>query len=298
MDFRFGALTFTCLGLLAAGPPLAGAEEPFDLVFRGGRVVDGTGNPWFAGDVAIRGGRIVRVGRLGEAELANARKVIDVAGKVVAPGFVDMHSHSDHTLFVDGRSPSKLFQGVTTEVLGEQTSGGPYLGALEPEANEVAGAPRLVKRLADYLRALEESGIGVNVATYVGLRNVWGGAMGTSFARPTPEQFTSMKEILAGAMEDGAFGLSNAIASADAEVVTTDDLVELSRVVARFWGDLLLAYPERGEGCDACGRRGDRHRRARGDPRRHHPTSRSPIRSSGGGCPRSSPRSRRPGGAG
>lgn len=248
MDLRFGALAFACLGVLASGPPQSGAEEPFDLVFRGGRVVDGTGNPWFAADVAIRGDRIVRVGRLSEGELAGARKVIDASGKVVAPGFIDMHSHSDYTLFFDGGSPSKLFQGVTTEILGEQTSGGPYLGALQPEADEVVGTPRLVKRLADYLGALEESGIGVNVATYVGLRNVWGGAMGTSFARPTPEQFALMKEILAGAMEDGAFGLSNAIASADAEVVTTDDLVELSRVVARYGG--IYSSHIRNEGVD------------------------------------------------
>jgi N-acyl-D-aspartate/D-glutamate deacylase len=212
------------------------ADEPFDLVVRGGRIVDGTGNPWFSGDLAIRGDRIARIGRVTEEEARAARRVIDATGRIVAPGFIDIHSHSDDTLLIDGAAPSKVRQGVTTEVLGEQTSGGPNTDAYEAKTSRVAGRSRTIRSMKDYLDALDESGIAVNAASYVGLRNVWGGVMGTSFARPTPEQFERMKGLLAEAMADGAFGLSDALASADAEVVMTEDLVELGRVVARYGG--------------------------------------------------------------
>jgi N-acyl-D-aspartate/D-glutamate deacylase len=237
-------------GVLAAPTAWArGAEDgPYDLVVRGGRIVDGTGRPAFVGDVAVRGDRIARVGRLDEAEARAARRTIDATGLVVAPGFIDIHSHSDRTLFTDGAAASKVRQGVTTEVLGEQTSGGPYEGALPAETVTVRGEPRRIGSLGAYLDAVEASGTAVNVATYVGLRNVWGGVMGDSFARPTPEQFGRMKAILDRAMEDGALGLSDALASADAEVVTTDDLVELARVVARHGG--IYSTHIRNEGSD------------------------------------------------
>ncbi|HEX8201183.1 MAG TPA: amidohydrolase family protein, partial [Isosphaeraceae bacterium] len=227
-------LSLAILGL--AGVAGAADNGPFDLVLRGGRIVDGTGNPWFRGDVAIRGDRIVAVGRLDEREIAAARRVVDATGRVVAPGFIDMHAHSDRTLLLDGSAPSKVRQGVTTEVLGEQTSGGPNAGTLGPREVTVAGRPRPIRSLADYLDALEDGGIAVNAATYVGLGNVWGGVMGTSFSRPTAEQRARMEAILAEALEDGAFGLSDALASPDAAAVTTDDLVALGRVVGRYGG--------------------------------------------------------------
>jgi N-acyl-D-amino-acid deacylase len=238
---RRNALARICLAILGLAwvLTLTGAradEAPYDLVIRGGRIVDGTGNPWFRGDVAIRGDRLVAVGRLDEAGVAAAGRVIDAAGRVVAPGFIDMHSHSDQSLFLDGGAPSKVRQGVTTEVLGEQTSGGPYSDVLGPREVTVADRPRRIGRLKEYLDALEGGGIAVNAATYVGLGNVWGGVMGSSFARPSTEQFERMKAILAEAMEDGAFGLSDALASPDAAEVTTDDLIKLGRVVARYGG--------------------------------------------------------------
>src|SRR3954469_11918481 len=120
------------LGLLAAlllPGPVSADDPPFDLVIRNGRVVDGTGNPWSRGDLAIRGDRIAAVGRI-PAD-APTKRTIDAAGLVVAPGFVDAHSHSDWVLFEDGDAPSKVRQGVTTDILGEDTSGGPYKGKLE-----------------------------------------------------------------------------------------------------------------------------------------------------------------------
>jgi N-acyl-D-aspartate/D-glutamate deacylase len=234
--------------LFATASATHAADEPFDLVIRHGRIVDGTGNPWFRGDVAIRGDRIVRIGRLTQKEIASARRAIDASRLVVAPGFIDIHSHSDKTLFIDGRAPSKLRQGVTTEVLGEQTSGGPNLGELEPETMTIADKPRVVRRLKDYLDALEESGIAVNAATYVGLQNIWGSVMGASFQRPSAAQFERMQAILDEAMQDGAFGLSDALASPEAKVVTTNDLVALGRVVQKHDG--IYSSHIRNEGTD------------------------------------------------
>ena len=224
-----------------------GADEPaYDLVIRNGRVVDGTGNPWFRGDVAIRGDRIVAVGRLTEG--APAKRTIDASGLVVAPGFVDMHSHSDWVLFEDGTAPSKIRQGVTTEVLGEDHSGGPHVGKLGPKTVMVKGESVRLTTLDDYLKALERSGIATNVATYVGLGNVWGGVMGESFDRPTPAQIEEMKAILDAAMRDGAFGLSTMMAGPQAMVASTDDLVALCSVVRRHGGLYSSHIRNEGEG--------------------------------------------------
>ena len=105
------------------------AQSRYDLVIRNGKVVDGTGNPWYYGDVAVSGNRIVALGRVPEMQ---AKRVIDAKGLVVAPGFIDMHSHSDFQLLEDGKVESKIRQGVTTEVLGEGDSPGPYQGKLTP----------------------------------------------------------------------------------------------------------------------------------------------------------------------
>lgn len=223
-----------------------GEEPSYDLVIRNGRVVDGTGNPWFRGDVAIRGDRIVAVGRLPEG--VAARRTIDASGLVVAPGFVDMHSHSDWVLFEDGNAPSKVRQGVTTEVLGEDRSGGPHVGKLKPRAVTVKGETIHPATVADYLAALERSGIAVNVATYVGLGNVWGSVMGDSFDRPTPAQVEEMKAVLDAAMRDGAFGLSTMLAGPQEMIATTDDLVALCEVVRRHGGLFSSHIRHEGEG--------------------------------------------------
>ena len=196
------------------------AAEPFDVLIQGGRVVDGTGNPWINADVGIRGDRIVAVGKLSDA---TAKTVISAKGKIVAPGFIDMHSHSDLLLLEDGNAPSKVRQGVTTEVLGEGNSAGP-------------SKTGRFKRLSDYFDEVDRAGIAVNVASYVGLDNVWQGVMGSSFERPTADQFAQMKVILDEAMQDGAFGLSSMLAMPPGSLTTTDDIVELCRVVARHGG--------------------------------------------------------------
>src|SRR5947209_7380951 len=114
--------------LLAVATSASAAEPAYDLVIRNGTIVDGTGNPWFRGDVAVRGERMVAVGRV---PAGTAKREIDAKGLVVAPGFIDMHSHSDYVLLEDGSAQIKVRQGVTTEVLGEGQSAGPFKGKLE-----------------------------------------------------------------------------------------------------------------------------------------------------------------------
>jgi N-acyl-D-aspartate/D-glutamate deacylase len=219
--------------LTLAGPVWPAEEAPYDLVIRNGKIVDGSGNPWSVGDVAIRGDRIVAVGRVPPA---TARREIDAKGLVVAPGFIDMHSHSDYTLLEDGDAQSKVRQGVTTEVLGEGTSAGPYLGKLSPRSAVVGGKTVRWTTLGGYFDSLERGGVSVNVASYVGLDNVWKGVMGDSFERPTADQLDQMKTQLDDAMKDGAFGLSTMLAMPPGSLATTDDLVELCKVVRKRRG--------------------------------------------------------------
>ncbi len=233
-------VTFSACGIASAADPV-----PYDLLIRGGQIVDGTGNPWFYGDVALRGDRIVAVGRV---EPAAAKQTIDATGLILAPGFIDMHSHSDMLLLEDGRAQSKIRQGVTTEVLGEGDSAGPRQGRLSSRSVTVKGEPRTWGSLAEYFAVLEESGSSVNVASYVGLNNVWEGVMGQSHERPTPEQFQQMHKLLDEALRDGAIGLSTMLAMPPGSLATTDDLVEFCHVVHRHGGSYSTHNRHEGTG--------------------------------------------------
>ena len=213
--------------------PTWGQDVRFDLVIRNGKIVDGTGNPWFTGDVAIDGDRLAAIGPI---PAGAGRREIDARGFVVAPGFIDMHSHSDWTLLEDGHAQSKIRQGVTTEVLGEGASGGPYAGLLPPKRAEFAGRSATIVSLGDYFRTLEEATISVNVVSYVGINNVWESVMGYSFERPTPEQIEQMKQLVDAAMRDGAVGLSTQVMTPPGSLATTDELVTLCAAVARHGG--------------------------------------------------------------
>src|SRR5687767_9188381 len=192
-------IRFAAALVLVTAAAAQSADPAYDLIIRGGRLVDGTGNPWVYADVAVRGDQVVAVGRVAGA----GKREIDAKGLIVAPGFIDIHSHSDTLLLEDGNAPSKVRQGVTTEVLGEGSSAGPYSGKL------TANGTSRFETLSAYFAAVEKKGIAVNVASYVGFDNVWQSAMGTSHERPTREQFDEMKRVLDAAMEDGAIGLSS-----------------------------------------------------------------------------------------
>src|SRR5262245_60559812 len=160
-------MTTAVIGLALSLPATADAQEraahqdTWDVLIRGGQIVDGTGNPWFDGDVAIVGDRIVEVGKL-EGK-ATARRVLDAKGLIVAPGFIDIHSHSDMPLLEDGRAQSKVRQGVTTEVLGEDSSAGPAKGKREPGRYEGHGQSFTWATLGGYFDVLEKQGIAPNV---------------------------------------------------------------------------------------------------------------------------------------
>ena len=210
------------------------AEEPvYDLLIQHGKIVDGTGNPWFFGDLAIREDQIVAVGRV---PAGRAKRILDASNHIVAPGFIDMHSHSDFLLLEDGDAQSKIRQGVTTEVLGEGNSAGPYKGQLAPRSATVAGEAVQWTTLGGYLKTLERSGTSTNVASYVGLNNIWRCALGDSFERPTTAQLEQMEQLVDEALREGAFGLSSQVMMPPGSLATTDDIVQLCKVVAPYGG--------------------------------------------------------------
>ena len=162
--FLIGLLPCFATAALAAAP-----EAAYDLVIRNGRIVDGSGNPWFYGDLAVRGDQIAAVGKIS----GKGAREIDAKGLIVAPGFIDMHSHSDLLLLEDGDAQSKIRQGVTTEVLGEGSSAAPYQGKTAPSDEALARETFRWRRLAEYFDALECAGVSTNVVSYVGLNNIW-----------------------------------------------------------------------------------------------------------------------------
>ena len=208
-------------GLIAAGSlAWLGAQPPsYDLLIRGGRIADGTGNPWFAGDVAIRGDRIAAVGRLTGA---SARREVDARGLVVAPGFIDLHTHSDASLLADGNAESKVRQGVTLDVIGESTSVAPRDGL--PEATETW------TDFNGYWRALQKKGISMNLISEVSFQQVRRVVMGYDQAPATAAQLGRMKELTARSMEEGAWGLVTRFESGGPEY--PEEVIDLAKVAA------------------------------------------------------------------
>jgi N-acyl-D-amino-acid deacylase len=210
--------------ILAAVTP----AQHLDLVVQGGRIVDGTGNPSFLGDVAIKGGRIVAVGQLGPWKAA---RTIDASGLVVAPGFVDMHNHSDDTLLVDGDGQSMIRQGVTTVVLGEGGSAAP-----SPEFPD----------FTRYFARLQKGGTSLNVGSYVGSSQVWMQVRGPKAGPPTAAELDRMRALVHAAMEAGAFGVASSLTGPPGSWIDTDTLVAMCSEAAAFGG--IYATHNRNEG--------------------------------------------------
>lgn len=234
----FGLLLSVLGGYSIAGDAGTKRQQArFDLLIEGGRVVDGTGSPWYAADVGVTDGRIAAVGDL---EGREARRVIEAQGMVVSPGFVDMHTHSEYSLLDDGRALSKIRQGVTTEVVGESSSPAPRRSGME--LGRGAGSVEADwTTMAGYYERLESDGVSVNVVSYVGADQLRRYVVGEEHREPTAEELEKMKRLLAEAMEDGAAGLSNALetpgqSKPSPAVPDTEQLVELARVVGRYGG--------------------------------------------------------------
>jgi N-acyl-D-amino-acid deacylase len=219
---------------------------PFDVVITNGHVVDGTGTPWYAADVGIRDGRIAAIGRLADAP---AKRRIDAAGKAVAPGFIDMLGQSELTALVDPHLPSKIFQGITTEITGEGGSVAPLNDRII-KADEVGYKHLNIvpdwRTYDQYFARLEKQGVAINVADYVGATQVRRMVLGDDDKQPTPAQLDEMKGLVRQAMEQGAVGVSTSLQYAPAPYATTEELIALASEAAKYGG--IYATHMRSEG--------------------------------------------------
>jgi N-acyl-D-amino-acid deacylase len=215
-------------------------SPPFDVLITSGRIVDGTGAPWFKADLALSGDRIVAIGQLAGRP---ARRTVDASGLVVAPGFIDMLGQSEFNVLVDGRAASKIMQGVTTEITGEGDSIAPVNDRMVQEAKagwDHFGIVRDFRTLAQYFQRLgTRSPIAINIGTFVGSGGVRSYVIGSENIPSTPATLGRMKELVAEAMKDGALGLSSSLQYVPDRFNTTADLVELAKVAHSFGGVYL-----------------------------------------------------------
>jgi N-acyl-D-amino-acid deacylase len=222
------------------------SDAEYDVILKNGRIIDGSGNPWVSGDVAIRGDRIAAVGKLGNA---HAKRVIDVQGLIVSPGFIDMLGQSEAALLIDNRSISKLSQGITTEITGEGGSIAPQnevtLKALQPELDHYKLKVDWTT-LDGYFKRLEAAGTPLNIGTYVGAGQVREAILGDVNRAPTLEEMEKMKALVAEAMRDGAFGVSTALIYPPGHYAATEELIELAKVASQYGG--IYATHMRSEG--------------------------------------------------
>jgi dihydroorotase/N-acyl-D-amino-acid deacylase len=229
-------LLLTCIVSLAIPAALTAQQSGYDLLIRNGHIVDGTGSPWYTGDVAVQGGRIAAVGPLLGVSAADT---IDATGLVVAPGFIDMLGQSDLTILVNPHLPSKIFQGITTEFTGEG-------GSVAPLNDRIIAADRLSydhyklnpdwRTLGQYFARLQRQGIGINVGDYVGATQVRRMVVGDDDRQPTADELAKMKGLVADAMRDGAVGLSTSLQYPPAPYAKTEELIALASEAARFGG--------------------------------------------------------------
>ena len=230
----WAGLAMIAIAVCAIGQENAGTG--FDLVITNGHIIDGTGSPWYSGDVGIRAGRIAAIGNLAAAE---RKRTIDAHGQVVAPGFIDMLGQSELTVLIDPRLPSKIYQGITTEITGEGGSVAPLNDAII--AADLPGYEHLKitpdwRTFRQYFARLEKQGIGINVADYVGATQVRRMVLGDDNKAPTAEQLEKMKELVREAMRDGAVGVSTSLEYAPAPYAKTDELIALASEASKFGG--------------------------------------------------------------
>ena len=222
------------------------APQTFDVLIKNGKILDGTGGPWYSADIGVRGDRVVAIGKL---EGATAKRTINAAGKVVAPGFIDTLGQSETALLIDNRALSKLSQGITTEITGEG-------GSIAPQNAKTIAPMKLVldlykltidwTTLDGYFRRLERQGTPLNIGTYVGAAQVREAVIGDDNRAPTPAELDQMRALVEQAMKDGAFGVSTALIYPPGHYAKTEELIELAKVAARYGG--LYASHMRSEG--------------------------------------------------
>ena len=219
---------------------------PFDIVIEHGHIIDGTGSPWYAADIGIRDGRIAAIGQLSGAA---ATRRIDAHGLVVAPGFIDMLGQSELTILVNPHLPSKIYQGITTEITGEGSSAAPL-------DDSIIAADRVTyqhfnltpdwRTLGQYFARLERQGMGINLASYVGATQVRRMVLGDVDRKPSAAELDSMRALVRAGMEDGAVGVSTSLQYAPAPYATTEELIALAGEASKYGG--VYATHMRSEG--------------------------------------------------
>jgi N-acyl-D-amino-acid deacylase len=213
----------------------------FEIVLANGRVVDGCGNPWFWGDVAIQSGRIVDGAPAGTLR---GRETIDVGGRYIAPGFIDVHTHSDLSILVNRRAESAVRQGATTHILGNcGMSPAPvnetHLAEIRHYWGRISEQPEVTwqwRTFDQYLQTLQKGGLAINIGSLAGHAALRMAVVGLDERAPTSSELDGMKELLAEAMEAGAFGMSTGLVYPPGCFADTDEIIALCRVVARYHG--------------------------------------------------------------
>jgi dihydroorotase/N-acyl-D-amino-acid deacylase len=244
----FLLMSAIALGLGLIATPSAAR---FDLIFAGGRVVDGTGAPWTRSDVGIVGDRIAAVGELSRA---TSKRRIDASRLVVSPGFIDMLGQSEYGVIVDNRAASKITQGITTEITGEGRAIAPTNARMIADAKETwarYGVTPDWTTLAGYWRAFERARPAINLGTFVGAGGVRDLVMGKEEKTATREEIAAMEAAVAQAMEEGAFGLSTSLAYVPDRFASTDEIIALAKVAARYGGTYITHQRDEGDGIDA-----------------------------------------------
>ncbi|MEZ5392274.1 MAG: D-aminoacylase [Bryobacterales bacterium] len=222
------------LALISIFACAAAGQQRFDILIKGGTVVDGSGDPGYKADVGLLKGRISRIGDL---SLATADRVIDATGLVVAPGFVDMHNHSDQTLLDEPKCESMIRQGVTTMALGEGGSMGP---------THEKGLPWTT--LGGYFDYVDKKGVAANITSYVGQTQIWTYVKGEALEPATDADIEKMKAEVARAMQEGAMGLSTSLLMPPSSLITTEQLVELAKVASSYGGIYSTHIRDEGAG--------------------------------------------------
>jgi N-acyl-D-amino-acid deacylase len=236
------SIVVIAVSVLGLAAPVAQTPAPYDVLIAGGRLVDGTGAPWFRADLAISGARIVAIGDLGAAP---ATLRVDATNLVVAPGFIDMLGQSEFNVLVDGRAASKIMMGVTTEITGEGTSIAPVnarMIAQDKAQWDHYGLTQDFQTLAGYFTRLEtRSKPAINLGSFVGAGGVRDYVIGRDNMPASDAQIDEMKRLVAQAMEEGALGLSTSLQYVPDRFATTEEVIELAKV-ARQYGGIYLTH--------------------------------------------------------
>lgn len=225
---------------------VSASPQDFDLILANGRIVDGTGAPWFQADVGVRGDRIAAVGDLSKAK---ARRRIDASKLVVAPGFIDMLGQSEFNVLIDNRAASKITQGITTEITGEGRSVAPLNAAMiEADADlwKHYGFRPGWTTLSGYFQAFAKKRVALNLGTFVGAGGVRELVLGRAERAPTPDELKRMEAAVAQAMEQGALGLSTSLLYVPGNYATTEEIIALAKVARRYGGSYITHQRDEG----------------------------------------------------